>query len=575
MNLKPEFREQYLIYNRKSTDDAENQRNTLAYQLSRALPYAELNKLPIAKGLTTAGFCKAGVIDEAHSAFKEEDEFAVNDDGSIQYRILRPKFLNLVRLLKAGSVKGVIFLCWDRASRNKHDDLVLKRLMRQGADVRFVEVNYQKGSAGDLHMDIDALFSSYYSATVSEKIKGAYSKLRNEGFCTYRSPIGYLDEGTENKPFDPQRAPTVKRIFELYATGEWGLHQLAKWSQQQGLTKKPTRRKRTKEEILNNVELDTLPIVARPADHKTIEYILTNQFYIGKIRVPGGWRDSISHRPLISTKLFQEVQTQLRRRRVSVHYVDKPFFSYRGTVRCVCGRLYAPYVQKGKTYYGAKCQVGCSNKRKSLSEKKVDDFVYDVLLRLPFTAEELAEVQRERSRVLPYLKKELANRQSDLEARQRNIIGDIAYLSENRITLMRTGSMKAEAIAAELARLEGVLYAVTIELEQYAVTPEEAVECLCRFSNQIRDMRKYFPHAVDSEKRKAVQTMFSELVISDGNVIEYRGKDGFGVFFDRNWVTGAAVTLFSELYKNYPLVKRSIEALSEISRTAPGAVGEL
>ena len=30
-------------------------------------------------------------------------------------------------------------------------------------------------------------------------------------------PAGYLHHGSDNKPFDPERAPIVKRIFELYA----------------------------------------------------------------------------------------------------------------------------------------------------------------------------------------------------------------------------------------------------------------------------------------------------------------------------------------------------------------------
>src|SRR5688572_11927918 len=108
---------QYLIYNRKSTDDAENQKNSLQYQRMRNVDFTKRAGLSIA-GLTIPGFCENGIIDERHSGYKEEADFEISADGSVHYRVLRPKFLKLAELLKAKKVKGAIFLCWDRASRN-------------------------------------------------------------------------------------------------------------------------------------------------------------------------------------------------------------------------------------------------------------------------------------------------------------------------------------------------------------------------------------------------------------------------------------------------------------------------
>ena len=115
------FANQYLIYNRKSTDDADNQKNSLAYQLIRNLEFAKRNNLPIAEGLTVPGFCEAGIVNESHSGFKEDLDFVITKNGSIQYSVLRPKFLQLVQMLKNKEIKGCIFLCWDRSSRNKQD----------------------------------------------------------------------------------------------------------------------------------------------------------------------------------------------------------------------------------------------------------------------------------------------------------------------------------------------------------------------------------------------------------------------------------------------------------------------
>src|SRR5712692_1016157 len=207
------FENRYLIYNRKSTDDAENQRNSLIYQRQRNIEYANFSTLPLASTLTIPGFCTDGVIDESHSAFKQNDEFIINPDGSIQYRILRPKFFQLTALLKENRVKGVIFLCWDRASRNEQDGLIIKKLIKLGCDIRFVEATYDKTSGGELHRDIDGVFAAYTSRNISEKVRNAQRKLRAERRCIYAAPIGYLDRGSDAKPLDPERAPLVRRIF--------------------------------------------------------------------------------------------------------------------------------------------------------------------------------------------------------------------------------------------------------------------------------------------------------------------------------------------------------------------------
>ena len=62
------YRDSYLIYNRKSTDDTKNQQNSIAYQKSENILYAYREKLQIAP-LTLFGFATDGIVSEHHSAF--------------------------------------------------------------------------------------------------------------------------------------------------------------------------------------------------------------------------------------------------------------------------------------------------------------------------------------------------------------------------------------------------------------------------------------------------------------------------------------------------------------------------
>src|SRR5665213_14597 len=318
------FENAYLIYCRKSTDDPNNQQNSIKYQDTENIKCARTRGLPIAE-LTFPGFCTTGIIHERHSGHKEDAYLKITSDGKVTYQIVRPKFAILMQLLARGLLKGIVVLSWDRLSRNDADSALIKKLKRRGATFHFQNTTYSEGSAGGLHMDIDSMFAGYYSAVISDKVRHSLKEMRSEGKCTYRSPLGYLDQGADNKVIDPERGPIVREIFAKYETGEWSQTALAEWAKTQGLTTKPIRRPRTQEEILDELEPSTIPALSKAVTHKTIENILTNPFYIGKLKVPGSrnsseeWIDGI-HPPLISATTFQNVQAVLRRRNVSVHY---------------------------------------------------------------------------------------------------------------------------------------------------------------------------------------------------------------------------------------------------------------
>ena len=317
--INNQYADCYIAYTRKSTDDADNQKNSIEYQMQEIQKDLTRQGIQLAP-LTIDGFCTDGFISEHHSGFKEDSEFETNVDGTISISVDRPKFLMLVNLLRQKKFKGVISLCWDRFSRNEADDMLTKKLLKQGTDIRFVQVQYDNSSSGALHMDIDGMFSRHYSRTISEKVRNTNKKLRNEGKCIYNPPLGYLSEGSGSKPFDPDRAPLVKRLFELYATGEWSYSTLAQWANQHGLTTKPCRRKRTNTEKMQGVQLAEIPKSTRKITESTIWHILTNPFYIGKVVHKSELLDSKVHQPLVDLGTYYKVQSILKKKAVKVYY---------------------------------------------------------------------------------------------------------------------------------------------------------------------------------------------------------------------------------------------------------------
>lgn len=559
----------YLVYTRKSTDDSDNQKNSISYQKDNCLRFAKDQGLEIAD-VTHDGFCNSGVIEEKHSAFKSAD-MTITKAGKIEYKIERPKFQLLVQKLLDHEFKGVICLCWDRISRNNKDGVVVKNLMDKGIEFKFVQAHYEKTSSGALHRDIDDMFAAHYSRVISEKVKLAFEKLKNEGKCTYLSPIGYLDKGAGNKPMDSERAPVVKRIFELYATGEWSLRQLANWANQQGLTTKPVRRTRTREEILAGVKPEDIPQKPRSISDKTIENILLNPFYIGKLKIDK--RDHTkyingSHKPLIDTALYNKVQETLKKRNKTVHYIDKEFFIYRGLITCTCGRSYSPYTKKGINYYRCRCKDGCTNPEKNLREDKIDKIIMGILGQIHFTEDELREIEDRAKDSLDEIDVQRSKELDDLNEERKRIYADLKYLAKNKISLLRNNALSIEEISDQEVKLKNELELVEQKTGTHKEAASEMLQYVVTFSELVKNANLYYKQALDSEKRDIVTQVFSELVFSHKKLANYSVKDGFEALLKRHDAKpGCADYVFSELIEIYMKIKTSMTQLKKLPLT--------
>lgn len=565
--LAGKYRNCFLVYARKSTDEPDNQKNSIKYQRAENTRFAQKEKLSVAP-ITLGGFCLNGVISERHSGFKESDEVSITGAGMVQYSIERPKFQRLVQFLSKGLFKGVVVLCWDRLSRNRGDDTVVRKLMKTGIEVSFVYANYDKTSSGALHMDIDGMFSEHYSRVIAEKVKLTTQNLREQGICTYKAPIGYLNQGTmEHKPFDPVRAPIIKRMFEILATEEWSLSDLTKWANAQGLTSRPAKRRRTKEERLAEEEDEEVEIeaVERPMTLTRIHQILTDPFYTGKILgneekyVP-----SKSHEPLVSGELFAKAQQVLGRKRVSTRYAQKLDLPGRGLIRCAnCKRSYTPYVKKGIQYFNARCPSDCPNPRKNFSAGFFANELGKSLEKLCFTDGELAEIDASVKSVIPGLEEKRRNKQEERERRKKKVREDLAYLRENKLSLLKSGVYSPEGLRDEENRLETELSQIEDAERTADASAQELLQQTVKLSELLKYGSAYYKFADFRQKERFAGIIFSVLFFS-GNTLVCQCKNGFKALESRFRFVCAQTEWLSELLINQSLIKLSIEELITI-----------
>ena len=507
------YRHCYLVYIRKSTDEPDNQKNSIAYQKAEGIKFTQREKLLVAP-VSVAGLCVNGVISEKHSGFKENNDLTFTKEGLVQYQIDRPKFQKLVQFLSLGLFQGIVCLCWDRISRNKGDDTIIRKLMRKGIDVRFVYANYDKTSAGALHMDIDGMFAEHHSRVTSEKVRLTTWNLRERGVVTYKAPIGYLNQGNmHHKPLDPDRAPAIRKLFEHYATGAWSLADLVRFASQHGLTTVPVRRRRTENEMLAEEDEEVkIEKVARPMTISYIHKILTNPFYTGRVLGnEGNYVPSVSHEALIPDELYNNVQQVLRRKKVSAYYTPKLELPLRGLIRCGdCGRVYTPYLQKGIQYFGARCAATCANPKKNFNITFLEKEVAKFIDRLILTENEKIQLDATTTTDISIFEEKRLKKIEQNDRRKKKIREDLTYLRTNKLQLLKSGVYTPEMLLEEETRLNTDLNVIQDGEIISDLSMQAVMEDILKLSELLKNGSDYYSEAKSPEKEQIVRIIFSQ-----------------------------------------------------------------
>jgi hypothetical protein len=444
----------------------------------------------------------------------------VLDDGTVRMKIDRPKFHKLVQYLNKKYFKGVIFLCYDRASRNPADDAVINKLKKGKIDLQFSMADYDENATGDMHMDMDGAFARHHSRLTSEKVTEVTTENRAEGKCTYGAPVGYLNQGNMDwKPKDPVRAPIIVRMFEL-ADDNWSTRDICKWAIEQGFTMPARRPRRTVAEKLQDEDDDEdnrKKVEALPR-YTTISEILRNNFYIGLIIAPNGegFIKSISHERLIEDTLFYSVQSKLSKKNKSKHY-DKPLeYPYRKLFRCgCCSRAYTPYPKKGILYLGSRCSTECTNSNKSVSEMEFKKMVDPLIGKLVYSDEELAQLESNADIDIRRIEKSRLREIVSIENKKKKIRNDLEYLRSEKTTLLRTGAYTPEEYMAEVSKNERDLDELTNREIISEQAMRETLKDVVRVSELLKNLTLYWDFADEYKKDEILRTIFSELIITE------------------------------------------------------------
>lgn len=269
----------------------------------------------------------------------------------------RPEFMRMIGAAKKEPTPFDVIIVWkfSRFARNRQDSIVYKSMLRKQCGIDVVSVTEQIGD-DKMSIIVEAMIEAmdeYYSINLAEEVRRGMNEKVSRGEPVTAPAFGYLMKD-KKYDIDPDTAPLVRMIFNDYISG-MGYRPIAS-------------------------KLNAMGIRTRRGglwETRTVEYILRNPVYIGKIRWnprgktrrnfddPGIILIDGGHEHLIGDDTWRQAQDRMVENRVRYGKFDgqkkSPAFMLQGLVKCSsCGntltRISGTSMQC-QAYAHGKCKV--------------------------------------------------------------------------------------------------------------------------------------------------------------------------------------------------------------------------
>ncbi len=231
-----------------------------------------------------------------------------------------------------------IILCEkiDRLTRNIKDAAIVSDWITESEarQVHFVKENFILSKNTKAHenlvWDMKVAIARFYTNNLSEEVKKGQKEKLTQGWLPTKPPLGYKtigDKGHKVHIIDEEKAPLVKKVFELYSTGNYSLNELVRVMYREGLRNRENKK----------------------VGKSRIHDMLSDPFYHGKIRWKGEIYDG-KQEALISKDFFDVVQEKLVRKITNPQY-KKHYPVFKAKMKCEeCGATITWSNQKGHWY---------------------------------------------------------------------------------------------------------------------------------------------------------------------------------------------------------------------------------
>lgn len=305
------------------------------------------------------------------------NDFIYLDEGISGKRTdKRPEFNRMIGTAKQKPRPFDAILLWkfSRFARNREDSIVFKSMLRKELGIEVISIS-EPLADDKMSIIMEAMIEAmdeYYSLNLAEEVKRGMTEKARRGGLQSTPSFGYRVERNVLVPI-PEEAALVRSIFERFIAGD-GLFPIAKWLNDMGVRTHRGNR----------------------FENRTVEYILRNPVYIGKMRWnPTGRtrRDFLNeniiladaqHEPLITLDTWEAAQRRMAAVKAQWKYHGRPVTEHKrwlsGLVRCAgCGSTLvysAPHYWKCNGYVRGRCKS-----TQHITDEKLTDMLLTLLER--------------------------------------------------------------------------------------------------------------------------------------------------------------------------------------------------
>ena len=441
------------------------------------------------------------------NGFKIEKIFSVSESASGQKR--RKMFGEMIILLKKKEIGLIVCEKVDRLTRNMRDAVLIDEWIKEDErrEIHFAKESWilskNSKSADRFMWNMRTSTSQFYTDNLSEEVKKGQKEKIAQGWLPTRPPLGYKtigERGHKIHIINEDKGPLVRRMFNLYSTGNYSINKLSNMMYDLGL--------RTNG--------------GNKFGKSRLAETLKDPFYYGKIR----WNGVIyngKQEPLIPKNTFDLVQSLLKSKTTPKY--SKHLFLFKGLMKCAsCNGVITWETHKGIIYGHCNHRYhGCSQKL-WLKEKELEKQVLGILDNL----------QIRNSRIFEWVKKALVESHKD----------EIEFHSAS----IKELEQKLETIEKRLDRLYDDKLDDKIDIkiyerkfQQYTGEKEDVVESIKKhtkvdtrylklgidFFELAQKAKEIYASINDIEKKRSLlHLIFKELIIDEG-VLNYEFTQAF------------------------------------------------
>lgn len=464
-----------IIYTRVSTDE-QNNGYSPSDQKDKLYKYCEHNNIEIV-------------------GFYHDDESGKSFD--------RPEWIKIVSFIKKnrGYVDNIIFLKWDRFSRNVAEAYItIRDLKKLGVEPQAIEQ--------PLDFEIPEskiMLAVYLAAPEVDNDRRALNifhgirRGKKEGRWLGACLRGYINTRDANKrpiiaPEGGEMEKLVKMAFKEFASGLYGIEELRLKLYKQGLK----------------------------CNRNSFWMLLRNKGYIGKVLVPAFkdesaiWVDGV-HDAIIDEHTFYEVQDIILGRRKNLPnkiQTVREEFPLRGFLLCPqCGKTLTASASKGKMgklFYYYHCGAGCKERQRAINVN--DEFV--TLLNKLSTSSNSVKLY---SKVLKDTfkhnyqtdKTELIKLTNEIDRQKQRLKNAKDLMLDGEITSADFKEMRYE-IEEKLSKLNNDLTGMNEGVENHGKKVDDCLELLSKVGD-------FYKNKGVLVKQRIVSSMFPEKLIFENS----------------------------------------------------------